>query len=186
MPHITKFVSGDIMTKGNDVANAGVFKSLSKKGIQIIAEPNCDFFDFTARAHPELIFGSGSSRRQDKMYIFVMDLIRSTLYKIAGKHHPWLPLPDMKTVLERSSAVIDPKTAGGSGYAVGSVLHYWDQLDLDGVMMTSCWGCDNSLIEESLFRHHKEIPFYFFYDDGDPLDERRLSSYSHRLHRSTR
>ncbi len=60
----------------------------------------------------------------------------------------------MKPVLQKPKPVIDPQTAGGSGFTVGSVLHYWDTLNLDGVMMTSCWGCDNSLIEENLLRHH--------------------------------
>ncbi|HCY88615.1 MAG TPA: hypothetical protein DHV36_25995 [Desulfobacteraceae bacterium] len=182
-PLKTIFVSGDIMTKGNDVANGGIYKVLARQGVRIVSEPTCDFFDFLTRSHPEMIFGRGASKNQQAIYIFVMDKIRNTLYTIAKDNHSWLPTPDMASVLKRSEPVIDPKTAGGSGFAVGSVLHYWDTLNPDGVLMTSCWGCDNSLIEESLLRHHKEIPFYFFYDDGDPVDERRLSSYSHRLFR---
>ena len=179
----TVFVSGDALTKGNDFANAGVFRHLATRGIRAVPEPIGDFLEFLAIDHPHLFFGRNASKTTRAAFLPSMTLIRNRLYGRVRRHHPWLPVPRVRAALERAQPILDRATNGGSVLAVGSVLHHMEQNPFDGVVMTSCWGCDNGLIEESLLRHQREFPTLFFYDDAMPLDVRKVDSFAFGLRR---
>ena len=87
-----------------------------------------------------------------------MDGVCQGLYAKVTELHPWLPVPNVEAALVRSDAILDPATCGGTALEVGSILHQWDTKRYDGIVMASCWGCDNSLVTESLLRYHKDIP----------------------------
>ncbi len=176
------FLSGDQLTKGNDHAAGGMLQVLGRRGVRMVFEPTCDFLEFMAEMNPGQVFGRSASWMLVNGNRAFMETTRDVLYRRMRRRHPWLPMPAVKAALARSPELIHPQTSGGSPFAVGNVLHQWDSGDYDGVVMTACWGCDNGLIEESLLRHRKEIPTYFFYDDGSPIDEHRLASFAYKLH----
>ena len=180
----TVFVTGDLMTKGSDFANGGIYHKLSRHGIRVLAEPACDFLEFLARVHPHLLYGRGSKRSQNAVYTANMIAIRNQVYDLVCVEHPWLPKPNLGAVLDKTREVLDLSTNGGAALAVGSAMHHWERGYYDGLVTTACWGCDNGLIGESLLRHQRDIPAYYFYDDATPIDERRLHSFAFRLHKA--
>jgi len=67
---------------------------------------------------------------------------------------------------------------------IGTVLHTWGQKLCDGAVIVSPWGCAPALISEGLLRHCTHIPMLFVYQDGLPMDVRKLAGFAFRLRRS--
>ena len=157
---------------------------LGDKGVRMIAEPGSDFFMFLARLHPNMFFGRKSKPAANAALTVNMLAIRRGLYSLVRPTHAWLPLPNTDAVLKRASKDLGLETNGTAVLIVGSALHHWETLPLDGLVLTACWGCDNGLISESIIRQNREIPTLFHYDDGTPIDDRRVASFAFRMQRS--
>jgi len=178
------FVSGDVVTKGNDVASAGLFLRMSEQGLRLVIEPIADFFEYLGRLHPHLLFGRSATPERVRPMVLQQAELRAGYYAAVGEMHPWLPQPNVVATIAKAGELIDPATYGPPPFEIGSVLTNWETGLYEGVVMASCWGCDSSLVSEGLLRYRKDIPFFFFYDDGTPLDERRVRGYCYRLHRA--
>lgn len=112
-----------------------------------------------------------------------MQFLRRTIYARARRHHAWLPMPEVEAMVEQARPILAEVPRGEAPLTIGSALENWKQRVCDGVVVVGAWGCGPAQISESMLRHHREIPLLFVYNDGGPLDERRLTGCAFRLRR---
>lgn len=177
----TVLLTGDLYGRFDEFSNAGLYGHLAEKNLRILIEPLCDTIEYISHFRPKLMFGEDYSSIFNSFRKVMMKEIRSNLYKNVIKDHPWLPIPSLEDSLNSAAELLDQNPVGGGYLSIGSVLAHWKKDLYDGAVITNCWGCDNGLVMEALLRHKKEIPMLFIYDDGTPVDERKINSFAFKL-----
>jgi predicted nucleotide-binding protein (sugar kinase/HSP70/actin superfamily) len=178
-------LTGDLFMRMDEVGSGGLIRALGARGIHVIVEPYLlypeyrnleDAIDLRNRLSPRLA-GLAFARS-------AMSAVRRDLYRRVQRWHPWLPMPDVERIVERSRERIARDPIGEAPITIGSVLHGWREGTCDGIVVASPWSCAPGLIAESLLRHERQIPLLFVYCDGTPLDETRLDRFAFRLRRA--
>lgn len=178
----TVLLAGDIAVKINDFANGGIVRHLNERGLQVAIEPSQTLLEYAATEAPGEIARTGEGRGR-ALVAMGLRRMRRKQYDRVRKLHPWIPDGAVAPILAESDRVLGRHPRGEAPVTIGSVLHYWKQRLCDGAVIVSPWGCGPALVSEGILRHQAEIPMLFVYNDGAPIDERRLNAFAFRLRR---
>jgi predicted nucleotide-binding protein (sugar kinase/HSP70/actin superfamily) len=179
----TVLLAGDFYIKSVPIANDFVIRRLNQRGLQVVVEPVAVIMEYLVEERISDLFGLPSGWLPNTLVKRAMRRMTRDFYRGVRRHHPWLPITDIRALLRESRRLIDRHPEGETPVIVGSVLHSWGEGICDGVVLINCWGCSPALASESLLRHQRDIPMLFVYTDGTPIDERRLNAFAFRLRR---
>ena len=179
----TVLLSGDIFLRVDEFSNDGLVRSLNDLGLRVLLEPAGLLAEYFAEERMSELMGLPTEPVENLWVKHLMRGARRSLYARVRRHHPWLPAPDARPVMDSALELLDRYPRGEAPVTIGSVLHHWQQAACDGAVVVSPWGCGPALVAESLLRHRREIPTLFVYGDGTPADKRQLTGFALRLRR---
>lgn len=179
----TIFLTGDIYLRLDDFGSDSVIRRLNARGMRVIVEPLWVLAEYLVEERSSELFNLPRGTFDNPFMKFMMRRSRKRFFGIARELNPWLPAPDIPDMLEKAKPIIDRHPRGEAPITVGSVIHHWNEAVCDGVVVIGPWGCGPALIAESLLKHQRKIPMLFVYNDGTPVDERRLNGFAFRLRR---
>jgi len=179
----TVLLTGDIYLRLDDWGSDGLARRLGERGLRVIVEPLCLLMEYLSLERTSDLAGLPTHGPEAAVLRTSMPLMRSRLYRRVRRRHAWLPMPDARSMIDAARPLIDRLPRGEAPITVGSVLHNWAEGTCDGVVVVGPWGCGPALISEGLLRSRSDIPMLFVYNDGAPVDERRLNGFAYRLRR---
>lgn len=158
-------LSGDIFLRLDEFGSDGLARRLSQRGLRVMLEPMGVLVEYLAKERSSELIMLPTDRLRNGFSRLLMSVVRHRLYSRVRLLHPWIPMPDVSSMLRQSRRLMDRYPIGEAPIAVGSVLHNWRRRSCDGVVLVSPWGCGPALITESLLRHQRQIPMMFVYKD---------------------
>jgi activator of 2-hydroxyglutaryl-CoA dehydratase/predicted nucleotide-binding protein (sugar kinase/HSP70/actin superfamily) len=181
----TVLLAGDVYLRLDDFGSSGLVRGLNERGLRVLIDPMVTLIEHLQAGAPDRLerLSSGNETTRHRAFRAGMQFLRRTIYSRARRHHAWLPMPEVEAMVDQARPILAEVPRGEAPLTIGSALEAWQQHVCDGVVVVGAWGCGPAQISESMLRHRREIPLLFVYNDGGPLDERRLTGFAFRLRR---
>ncbi|KAA0232557.1 MAG: hypothetical protein JJLCMIEE_03009 [Acidimicrobiales bacterium] len=177
----TVLLGGDFYLRLDRVMSDQLVRRFNDRSVHVIVEPMNLLHEYLAADRISDLFGYPSQYLPNKVVRRAMRRLREEFYGAVHPQHRWLTTSDVGPMLEISEEILEVRPFGETRIGVGSALHAWEQGLIDGIVAVGPWGCENSLLTESLLCHRTDIPILFVYLDGTPIDERRVNAFTFRL-----
>ena len=183
-PVRTALLTGDVYLRVDEFGSDRLIRRLNERGLSVLVEPLGSLVEYMAHERLCELVGLPTTFVENRVMRTIMKQVRARIYDRSRPLHPWLPAPDMPAVIAESRTMLARYPFGEAPITIGSALHAWKTGACDGVAVVGPWGCGPSLLAEGLLRHRREIPALYVYNDGSPIDERRLDAFAFRLKRA--
>lgn len=170
-------VTGDIYLRLDEFASDHLTRRLNARGLHVILDPMSVLVEYMSAERSSELLGLPTNLLEGSAHRVILPEIRRRLYSRVTGAHRFLLEPDVSSVRHHASRLLNRYPIGEAPLTIGSVLHSWHEQACDGAVVIGPWGCGPTLIAESLLRHVDEIPLLFIYNDGSPVDERKLDSF---------
>lgn len=177
----TVLLGGDFYLRLDRVMSDQLVRRFNDRGAHVIVEPMNLLHEYLAADRISDLFGYPSQYLPNKLVRRAMKRLREEFYGAVQPRHLWLTTSDVRPMLDISEEILEVRPLGETRIGVGSALYAWEEGLVDGIVAVGPWGCENSLLTESLLCHRTDIPILFVYLDGTPIDERRVNAFAFRL-----
>ena len=175
------FLCGDAFLRVDEWGNDDLQRKLSDLGLRVLFEPFGEFFEMLALRDTQDLPLTDQKSLKRRATLKVMAYVTGRLLGAVRPAQPYVFWHDIRAIDLESRRLFDGYPFGESIPTIGSALLTWRTQPVDGVVVVSPRGCGPALISEAQLRRQADIPILFVYNDGDPIDDARLTGFAWRL-----